>query len=195
MDTQSNPGFPKDKDEVLPEVHTIPAREQPRRKGLLSRMALVAGCLIGLVFIICVGSVIGILALAVITGVEGQDEWLVVGDAFMQAMDDKDIDTAYSLFAKEARHDLKRSDLATFIDGPFYALFDGYVDLEMESWYVNYDYPAGKTIEIACLVNYQESYTGYYEFILTEEGVVWKLLAFNVEVPPEKINFYSAGRP
>jgi hypothetical protein len=142
-----------------------------------------------------VGLVIGILALAAITGVENQDEWLVAGDAFMQAMADKELDTAYSLFAKEARHDLKRSDLSTFIDGPFYALFDGYVDLEMESWYVNYAYPEGTTIEIACLVNYQESYTGYYEFILTEEGDAWKLLAFNVEAPPEKFNSYSAGRP
>jgi hypothetical protein len=195
MDTQSNPGFPQDKDEALPEEHPIPARERPRRKRLLSRMALVAGCLIGLVFIMCVGLVTGILAVVLLTGVESQDEWLVVGDAFMQAMADKDIDTAYSLFAKEARHDVKRSDLATFIDGPFFALFDGYVDLEMKSWYVNYVYPEGTTIEMAGPVYYQERYTGYYEIVLTQEGEAWKLLAINVEVPPEKINSYSAERP
>ena len=181
--------------EDLPaEVPTL-ARTGTGQKRGLSIPLVVAGCLIGLVFFVCAGSVISIVAAVFAMGFENQDEWLASGDAFMQAMADKEIDRAHALFAEEARREMKRSDLATFVDGPFFALFDGYVDLEIEGWHVNYAQLGGRTVEVAGPVNYEEHYTGSYEFVLTEEADSWRILFFNVQVPPEKLNAYTAEQP
>lgn len=176
------------------EVPKLPTTRTSQKRGL-SIPLVVAGCLIGLAFFVCAGSVISVVAAVFATGVEKQDEWLALGDAFMQAMADREVDRAHALFSEEARREVKRSDLAAFVDGPFFALFDGYVGLEIESWYVNYAQLRGRTVEMAGPVNYQEQYTGSYEFVLTEEADSWKILFFNVQVPPEKLNAYTAKQP
>lgn len=161
----------------------------------LSIPLVVAGCLIGLAFLVCAGSVISVVTAVFVTRAENQDEWLTLGDAFMQAMADKEIDRAYALFAEELRREVRRSDLAAFIDGPSFVLFDGYLDLEIESWNFNYAYVEGRSVEVTGPVNYQEHYTGIYELVLAEEGDNWRILAFNVQVSPEKVNAYTAGQP
>lgn len=177
-----------------PEVATLPKTGSGKKRGLLIPI-VVAGCLIGLAFFVCAGSVISILVAVIVTGNENQDEWLALSDAFMQAMTDKDLDGAHTLFAEDARREVKRSDLATIIDGPFFALFDGYLDLEIESWIFTDASLERRSVGLTGPVNYQEGYTGVYEFVLTEEEDAWKILAFNVVVPPEKINAYAARQP
>jgi hypothetical protein len=55
----------------------------------------------------------------------------------MQAMEDRQFDEAYALFAPEARHVLSQEDMESLANGPFYALFESYEDLEIVSWNVN----------------------------------------------------------
>lgn len=181
-------------DHVLPgeatwDVHKVIGRKEGR-----SKKAWVAGGFIGLVMLTCLGIVILVIAKIVIFGIENNDEWLAVSDKFMQAMAEKDIEEAQALFTEELAQEFKGPGLAAFLDWPTSEYFEGYIDLEIESYFVNYDYPNGTTIEIAGPVNYRGNHTGYFEFVLTEDGDGWKLLAFYVDVPPEKINS-SAGQP
>ena len=195
MDVENNLRSPIEHREIPAEESTSSSQAQNRQKGRPLRGVFVGGCLVGLVLFICLGSVIGILVEKLGPVVESQDEWLALGDQFMQAMADKDIDEVQALFTREAGRSFKTSDLAAYVEGPFFALFEGYIDLELESWTINYDSLEGTTVELAGTVNYREGYTGFAEYFVVKEGDAWKLLGFNIEVPPEKFNVYSAVQP
>ena len=89
------------------------------KNGGRSKKFFAVGCLIGLVLIACLGLVVAILATAMMTGVDNQDEWLALRDEFMQAMAYKELDQAHSLFTEEFSNKFRLADLAAFIDGPF----------------------------------------------------------------------------
>lgn len=195
MEAQNDSRITQVNEQILRENYLTAPEEKSQGKVRSSRIPYVAGCLIGLLVIICLGSVTSIAGAVLGITSENQEEWLELTNAFMQAMADKKIDQAYSLFSKEAQGSFSQADLTSFVDGPFYTLFDGYLDLEMESFYINFGFPEGKTVELTGLINYQKDYTGNFVFTLIKKGNTWKLLSFNVEAPPEKFNDYSVMQP
>jgi hypothetical protein len=127
------------------------------------------------------------------TSADNQDDWLALSDAYMQAMAAKDVGTAYQLFSQEARREMGQSEFTGPLEGPLFALFDGYEDLDIGSWQINYYFPEGKTVELTGYISYRENVEGSYEAILVEEDGQWKIHWFYVSVAPEKINDFAKG--
>lgn len=132
-----------------------------------------------------------VAARAFITSADNQDDWLALSDAYMQAMAAKDVETAYQLFSQEARREMGQSEFAGLLEGPLFALFDGYEDLDIGSWQINFNYPEGKTVELTGYISYLENVEGSYEAILVEEDGHWEIYWFYVSVAPEKINDFA----
>jgi len=132
-----------------------------------------------------------VAARAFITSADNQDDWLALSDAYMQSMAAKDVETAYQLFSQEARREMGQSEFAGLLEGPLFALFDGYEDLNIGSWQINLNYPEGKTVELTGYISYLENVEGRYEAILVEEDGQWKIYWFYVSVAPEKINDFA----
>lgn len=149
---------------------------------------IISGLLVGgfCLFSIILG---GLLAIGS-AGTGSQEEWLVINDTFMKAIAGKDFDGAYGVYSGEAKKDFQRSDLASLANGTFYALFDGYESLELESWEINYIFPAGRFAELFYRIQYSNGYEGNLYAVLQEEGGHWKLYWIEVNIPPEKIDDY-----
>ncbi len=124
------------------------------------------------------------------TASDSQENWLAINDTFMQAMVKKDVDGAYALFSNEAKRDFQRSELGSLTNGSLYALFDGYDSLELESWEINYNFPAGKFVDLVYRIHYQDEYEGSLRAVLESGGGGWELYWMDVTIPPEKLDDY-----
>jgi hypothetical protein len=166
--------------------------EHPQLKGP-KRNCRTLAIILGILFVcgFCLFSIVvsGFLSFMT-TAFDSQENWLAISDAFMQAMVRKDADGAYALFSNEAKHDFQQSDLVRMTEGSFYVLFDGYDSLELESWEMNYNFPAGKFVELVYKIRYQDKYYGILQAVLKEDSDGWKLVWFEVTVPPDKLDDY-----
>lgn len=159
-------------------------QKQQSRKRPLS-----VGCLGLLALGLCVAlAVLSISVGALTTANDNMDEWLDLSDAYMEAMSNKNVDTAYRLFSREARREFPRRDLELMIEGPLFAAYVDYEKLEIDSWEVNYEFSTGKNVVLAGPVSYRGSYEGYFDAVLKEEDDGWKIYWFNVNAPTEKFN-------
>jgi hypothetical protein len=169
-------------DSVAEVKQTKPSRKWPLSAGCLGLLAL--GLCVGFAFLF-------ISAGAYTTANDNMDEWLDLSDAYMEALSNRDIDTAYKLFSSEARQEFSRRDMELMVEGPLFAAFVNYEKLEIDSWEVNYELSTGKNVVLAGPVSYQGSYEGYFEAVLKEEEGGWKIFWFNVNAPTEKYNEFS----
>lgn len=124
---------------------------------------------------------------------ENLDEWQALTNDYMRAMSERDVAAAYQLFDPEMQDRMSQADLAAFIDGPFFVLFEGYQDLSVESWYVNFT-DEGTMAELSGPVKYlvgSTPYEGFFEAQLTQQGEAWRIWSINVAAPPEKLSRYE----
>jgi hypothetical protein len=128
------------------------------------------------------------------TGVVQQDNWLAVTDAFMRAMANQDPNKAYALFSAEFQSEIPDSELEGFLSGPSFALFDGYLEMEMSAWEIS-STREGKVAEINATVTYEGGYSGSFDAVLVQERDEWKLISFNVTVPPDKSEDWEKNNP
>ena len=152
--------------------------------------------LLALGLCLCAGFTgLSIAAGAFSTANESTNEWLTLSDAYMQAMSTRDVDTAYGLFADEVRREFSRRELELMIEGPLFAAYVDYEKLEIDSWEVNYEFPAGKYVSLSGPVSYHGSYEGYFEAVMKEEAESWEIIWFFVNAPTEKFNDYENSVP
>jgi len=118
-------------------------------------------------------------------------------DRFMQAMTQRDANAAYHLFSSRAQRQMPIADLTKLVDGPNYALFDGYQSITIDSTNLtsaintNPDEPQGTVASVNGKVTYLGGVTGTFRATLEKEVDDWRLFFINVTVPPEKIKSSS----
>lgn len=107
---------------------------------------------------------------------DNQDEWQMVSDELMQAMAEKDVDSAYKLLSLAAQDEMSIAETAELFEGSYYALFEGYEHLTIESWEVNFiDFPDEPTVQLTAYISYLGNYEGSFEATLVKEGTLWKI--------------------
>lgn len=122
------------------------------------------------------------------------DEWQALTNDYMEAMSERDVAAAYRLFDPEMQDRMSQAELEAFIDGPSFYLFEGYQDLSVESWYLNFT-DEGTTAELSGVVKYlvgSTPYEGSFEAQLTQQREAWRIWSINVAAPPEKLSRYEA---
>jgi hypothetical protein len=161
----------------------IPKSETPGRKRL-EEIAVLA-VLIGLgLYVVLFGSIFRI-------GVEDKDEWAAVIDAFMLAMVKKDPDRAFALYSKELQDVSSVLETEEFLSDQWFFMFEGYLEVEISEPDTSFTRD-GKFAELRADITYEGGYIGTFDATLGEEGGDWKILAWNVNVPKEKIDEYEA---
>ena len=115
-------------------------------------------------------------------------------DEFMQAMAEKDTDTAYALFSARAQRQTNLSDLEKLLEGNNYVLFDGYQSATVETinlsaaFNTNPDLPQGTVANVTGTIAYTDGFTGRFEAVLEQAGDEWRLFNINITVPPDKFS-------
>jgi hypothetical protein len=159
-----------------------------QRKGRLA-FALVALLLaLGLCVVICVAASATSSARtdAEKPGIES------VLDQFMNAMERRDLDEAYSLFSTRARRQVSRSEIGGLLEGSNYVLVEGYQRLSITRLRIevavntNPDIPQGTLAHVEAAVEYEGGFTGSMQALLEQEQGEWRLFTMNVQVPPDK---------
>lgn len=130
-----------------------------------------------------------------ITGIVEEDNWLEVTEAFMFTMTNKNPNKAYSMFSTQARKEISVSELEEFMKDPFFAIFDGYLEMELSDWEITSTFEEDRFVELNAIVTYEGGYTGSFNGVLEEEGDEWNLLSFNVTISPEKLEDYEKNNP
>lgn len=165
------------------------AQAKKRRPRYLSCLVLV-----GVVAAAVGGLVAVVFGMLLAIGLENLDKWQALSNAYMQAMSERDVAAAYRLFDPEMQDRMSQDDLAALIDGPFLALFEGYQELSVESWFLNVT-SEGTIVDLSGVVKYvvgSTPYEGSFEAQLTQQGEAWQIWSINVAAPPEKLSRYEA---
>src|SRR5437868_2440829 len=92
----------------------------------------------------------------------------------MQAMGAKQIDRAKALFSARPLHPVTKEALGKQLDGPNFALYDGYQRLTAEQFNVNL-FPGFNIAAVSGRVIYEGGYEGNYQARLHQEFGVWKI--------------------
>ncbi|MBN2003569.1 MAG: hypothetical protein JXA21_09460 [Anaerolineae bacterium] len=114
-------------------------------------------------------------------------------DSYMQAMADKDIESAYALFSPRAQRQIPLSKLQELIEGNNYVVFEGYQSLSVQTLNIkavantNPDVPQGTVAEVTGIVAYDHDVQGKFTGTLEKVDDVWQLDAIYITVPPSKL--------
>lgn len=166
------------------ELSYRPAKEETMR----TRRWLIPGAIVAGIMVLC-ACLSGIcLITASITAVQVTEECLALADTFMTAMAVGDTGEAYSLFSADAQRDVTTEQLQSMIDGPFLVLFEGYEELGMDGYYVNFDTAIGLNIELSGPVYYQDGTVGSFEATFQRFSGDWWLYYIEVNVPQQRID-------
>ena len=109
---------------------------------------------------------------------------------FLQAMSEKDVDSAYALMSERAKVEVSRDDLQELVDGANFVLFDGFEDLTITSTHQRTTTNFGTYLEIEGIVLFEHEFRGSLEAIVHKEGEEWKITSVNVTVPPDKMEAF-----
>jgi len=172
---------------------SIPTGVSRPKINLLQKMLMAIGVTFLGLICLCVGGFTLLVFLSFRTAEDNKDQWLVVSEAYMDAMAEQRYDAAYALFAAEARRDFQRSELQALAESPFGVLFAGYQDLEITKWNVEFN-TSGTMVDIEGLVNYSNGDTGSFDATLKKKGDSWQLFWFNVNLSPKKLNESSGAK-
>jgi hypothetical protein len=113
-------------------------------------------------------------------------------DQFMNAMERRDLDEAYSLFSTRARRQVSRTEIGELLEGNNYVLVEGYQHLSLTRLRIevavntNPDIPQGTLGHVEAEVEYEGGFTGSMQALLEQEQGEWRLFTVNVQVPPDK---------
>ena len=60
----------------------------------------------------------------------------------------------------------------------------------LESWEINYNFPAGKFVDLVYRIQYQNEHEGILRAVLESGSGGWELYWIDVTIPPEKLDDY-----
>jgi len=173
----------------------LEAIEQESKPGNWKRVVLIV---VGILILMSCCTAAVFFGAKMFTGVvqEGTAVGEVLQD-FMVYMERKDTTQAEKLFSSRALRQMGENDLDEMLEGFNYALFDGFLNLEISQLNIkkavnsNPNLPQGTIAEITGVVNYEKGYKGKIEAVLEKENGIWKIHMINVTVSPEKFEDFS----
>ncbi len=165
---------------IEPRAHT----SHGKRPWVIGAVVLLLACCVGF------GLLFGILGSEVNAE---QPKVQAVLQALMTAMANKDTQTAASLFVAGPGAGVPVAELDRLLEGSNYVLFDGYRELTVTGLVMNAtfnnnpDEPQGVTARVQATISYDGGYTGTIHAVLRQQGGEWRLMSFQVVVPPSKL--------
>ena len=123
-------------------------------------------------------------------GVTNNADWENTADQFMRAMRDGDVERAYAMSHPEAEEAPALRELQELATGSKFVLFDGYRQLELESWEITRNFD-GTFATAEGSVIYSGGYTGRWTFTFIREEEEWKVYHFYVWVPWDKMDAFN----
>ena len=182
-DSESTPEPP----EIMPSI--LPSPPKRRKNSILIGLGVA-------IAVICLCSVVLIIALvrgAYRVNVEKRPIEKVI-TAFMESMEQGDVQNAYTLFSPRARRQFLLADLESLSQGNNYVLFEGYDHLSIQNLSIlnsnnsNSDLPQGKVADVTGAITYDGGYIGQFDAILEKVDGVWMIHRINVMAPPDKFS-------
>jgi hypothetical protein len=175
-----------------PSAPVTPAVQPPNtaKKSWLIIILVFGAGIIGLCA--CVGLCVAVLGTTVVTGITERDNVEQVLDAFMSAMEDKDVQTAYSYFSVKSQTQTDISDLEQMLEGNNYFLFKDYKSLSIQGMNfssginTNPNAPQGTVVTISAIVSYTNGFEGAINAVLEQNNGEWRIYNIGVVVPPDK---------
>ncbi|MDX1663354.1 MAG: hypothetical protein R3272_06140 [Candidatus Promineifilaceae bacterium] len=122
-------------------------------------------------------------------GVAGNEEWERKADQLMHAMREGEIERAYSMFAPAAQEEITLAELEELATSSQLVLFDGYRELELESWEITRN-GEGTFATAEGSVIYSGGYTGRWTFTFIQDEE-WKIYNFYVWIPSDKMDAFN----
>lgn len=161
------------------------------------RFLLVGGT--ALLLMLCVVLCAATLTSSFVTAVTQKGHIEAVLDQFMTAMVNKDAERACTLFSNRAKRQMSCAEIASWLEGNDYVLFEGYESLHVKTLSVgpahstDPEQPQGTVARVSGGVNYAGGYEGGFQAILEKEDGEWKLDNIRVNAPSGKPNTTSGG--
>jgi hypothetical protein len=175
-----------------PSIPAVPADANPPRAKSRRTLWIILGSVIG-VLMLCILLAALLIGRSILSISTEQAAITPVIDRFMRAMTEHDAQAAYGLFSSRAQRQTPIADLAKLLEGPNYALFDGYQSVTVDTTNLtstvntNPDIPQGSVANVNGTVSYTGGVSGSFRATLEKEDGDWRLFYINVTVPPSKL--------
>lgn len=114
-------------------------------------------------------------------------------DAYMNAMEKQDAESAYALFSPRVHRTVPISKIEELLEGNNYALFEDYQTLSVgninisAAAHTNPDAPQGIVAKVNGVVTYENDVKGTFNGVLEKVDGQWMIDGIFVSVPPSKI--------
>lgn len=167
-----------------------PDTASPRRPSR-RRLWIILGS-IGAALVLCVAIVAVLIGTSLLRISTEQTAITPVLTQFMQAMLQRDAESAYQLFSSRAQRQTPIATINDMLEGPNFVLFKGYQSVAIEatnltsSVNTNPDMPQGSVAEVSGTITYADGLTDSLRATLEKEDGMWHLFFITVTVPSLK---------
>lgn len=167
-----------------------PAPQPPKnRKRFWIIIAAAAGAF-------CLFTIICIVSIAVILRQMNvqKEPVAAVLDAYMKAMEAKDVESAYALFSPRAQLQVPITQLQEGIKGNNFVIYEGYQSLFIDNLNLkigtntNPTAPQGLIVTVTGVIRYNGGIQGTYNGTLEKVKGKWMIYNLYITVPPNKLN-------
>jgi len=173
----------------VPPVST-PLPAQPRKSN--KKKLMIAGIVVAVLLLCSITCVLLYGAVLKKVNAEKAPIETVLGN-YMQYMEDKDAESAYTLFSPRVQRQIPISDIENLLKGNNYILFEGYQSLSVSNLNVSAtanmdpDLPQGTVATVTGDIFFEGNIHGSFNGILEKVGGIWMIYGMHVTVPPDKI--------